>query len=171
MRALFIGRFQPLHWGHVKVIEWLLTQHKEVVVAIGSADKAMTIDNPFSVGERLEMFRRHFGENCRLIYCAIPDTGGQSTIWAAHLRHWCPPYDIVYSNNAWVELSLAFWKIPVKDHPIFGDYSATLVRFLIAKGDERWRELIPKSVADYIEEIGGVDRIKKLTNLNIERRQ
>jgi Nicotinamide mononucleotide adenylyltransferase len=50
VRALLVGRFQPVHWGHVKLVEWLLTHYDEVVVAIGSADKALTFDNPFTPG-------------------------------------------------------------------------------------------------------------------------
>jgi nicotinamide-nucleotide adenylyltransferase len=99
VRALLIGRFQPVHWGHVKLVEWLLTHYDEVVVAIGSADKALTFDNPFTPGERLEMFRRHFGGNCRILYCAVPDTNGPTSLWGAYLRHWCPTHHVVYSNN------------------------------------------------------------------------
>jgi cytidyltransferase-related domain len=54
-RALFIGRFQPLHRGHEEVIKWLLGRHEEVVVAIGSANESFTPRNPFTVGERIEM--------------------------------------------------------------------------------------------------------------------
>lgn len=162
MRALFIGRFQPLHWGHVKVVEWLLAQYDEVVVAIGSADKALTPENPFSAGERLEMFRRHFGGEGRLLYCTVPDTAGQSTVWGAYLRHWCPPHGVVYSNNTWVEAALAYWGIQVKKHPLFGSYSATQVRTLMAAGNPQWRQLVPQKVADYIEEIDGVARVARL---------
>lgn len=109
MRALFVGRFQPLHWGHVKVVEWLLTHYDEVVIALGSADKALTFENPFTPGERLEMFRRHFGPNCRLLFCTVPDTGGSSSLWGAYVRHWCPPYQVAYSNNPYVAAALEYW--------------------------------------------------------------
>ncbi|ABL88074.1 cytidyltransferase-related domain protein [Pyrobaculum islandicum DSM 4184] len=162
MRALFIGRFQPLHWGHVKVVEWLLTHYDEVIVAVGSADKAFTQDNPFTPGERLEMFRRHFGANCRLLYCTVPDTGGSSSLWGAYLRHWCPPHHVVYSNNPWVVATLKHWNIDVRSHPQFGNYSATVVRQLMSQGDKKWRDLVPPAVAEYIDEIGGVERVQLL---------
>jgi nicotinamide-nucleotide adenylyltransferase len=162
MRALFIGRFQPLHWGHVKVVEWLLTHYEEVVVAIGSADKALTFDNPFTPGERLEMFRRHFAGNCRLLFCTVPDTNGPASLWGAYVRHWCPPYDIAYSNNPWVAAALGHWNVEVRSHPTYPGYSATAVRQAMAQGDERWREMVPPAVAKYIEEIGGVARVQQL---------
>ena len=46
-RALFIGRFQPFHNGHLNVIKTLLENHKEVVVVIGSAQEENTAENPF----------------------------------------------------------------------------------------------------------------------------
>jgi nicotinamide-nucleotide adenylyltransferase len=164
VRALLIGRFQPVHWGHVKLVEWLLTHYDEVVVAIGSADKALTFDNPFTPGERLEMFRRHFGGNYRILYCAVPDTNGPTSLWGAYLRHWCPTHHVVYSNNPWVAAALAYWGVEVRGHPVFGDYSATAVRQAMAQGGARWREMVPPAVAAYIEEIGGVARLQRLTN-------
>jgi len=162
MRALFVGRFQPLHWGHVKVVEWLLTHYDEVVIALGSADKALTFENPFTPGERLEMFRRHFGPNCRLLFCTVPDTGGSSSLWGAYVRHWCPPYQVAYSNNPYVAAALEYWGVEVRSHPHHEGYSATEVRRLMAQGDPRWKELVPSAVAEYIEEIGGVTRVQHL---------
>ncbi len=162
MRSLFVGRFQPLHWGHVKVVEWLLSHYDEVVIAIGSANKAFTFDNPFTPGERIEMFRRHFGRESRLLYCSVPDTSGQSSIWGAYLRHWCPQFHVLYSNNPHVEVAASFWGIEVKRHPIYGNYSGTVIRQLMALGDSSWREFVPPAVVSYIEEIGGVERMKAL---------
>lgn len=162
MRALFVGRFQPLHWGHVKVVEWLLTHYEEVVVAIGSADKALTQENPFTPGERLEMFRRYFGANCRLLYCTVPDTNGSSSYWGSYLRHWCPQHHVVYSNNSWVAAALAYWGIEVRPHPHYGDYSATAIRQLMAEDNPKWADMVPPAVADYLREIGGPQRVAAL---------
>lgn len=37
-----------------------------------------------------------------------------------------------------------------------------LIRSLIAKSDTRWRSLVPEEVANYIESIGGVERVKRI---------
>jgi Nicotinamide mononucleotide adenylyltransferase len=99
----------------------------------------------------------------------VPDTNGPTSLWGAYLRHWCPPHHIVYSNNPWVAAALTYWGVEVRGHPTFGDYSATRVRQLIAQGDEKWKELVPPAVAEYIEEINGVARIQQLANF-INRR-
>jgi len=167
VRALFVGRFQPLHWGHVKVIEWLLSSH-DVIVAIGSADKALTFENPFTAGERHEMFLRYFNGEIKI--CTVPDTNGRASLWGAYLRHWCPRFDVVYSNNVYVRTSLMYSGIETRRHPMFEAevYSGTSIRKLMAEKNPSWRGLVPSSVAEYIDEIGGIDRISSLAR--VERR-
>ena len=52
----------------------------------------------------------------------------------------------------------------VKAIPLFERkvYSSTFVREKIVK-DDSWTELVPKSVADFILEIDGVNRLRDLT--------
>ncbi len=55
--AVYIGRFQPLHDGHVEVIKMGLEIADKVVVIIGSANGAKTIKNPWTFREREAMIR------------------------------------------------------------------------------------------------------------------
>lgn len=162
MRAAFIGRFQPLHLGHVKVLEWLSERYDDVLVIIGSADKGVTKDNPFTLGERMEMFLRTFGR--RFTLCGVPDTNGGSSLWGAYVRHWCPRFEIAYSNNGYVRAALRYSGVAVMEHPFFDRYvlSGRRIRQMIASGDEGWRELVPHAVSELIDEVGGVERIKEL---------
>jgi nicotinamide-nucleotide adenylyltransferase len=162
MRVAFIGRFQPLHWGHVKVLEWLSQSYGDILVIIGSADKGVTKDNPFTAGERMEMFLRTFGN--RFALCAVPDTDGSSSLWGALIRHWCPRFDIAFSNNGYVRAALAYYGIKTQSHPFFDRdrLSGRFIRQLIASGSAEWRSLVPPSVAQFVDEIGGVERIQAL---------
>jgi len=45
--AVIIGRFQPVHNGHIELIKFARSQAKEVLILIGSANVAPNIDNPF----------------------------------------------------------------------------------------------------------------------------
>lgn len=58
--AVIIGRFQPFHNGHKYIIEQALLQAEEVLVLVGSANKAPNIKNPFTFCEREEMIRATF---------------------------------------------------------------------------------------------------------------
>ncbi|MHA1450429.1 MAG: adenylyltransferase/cytidyltransferase family protein, partial [Candidatus Hodarchaeales archaeon] len=53
MRALFLGRFNPFHLGHLAAIEYIRKDKdvQEVVIGIGSSDKSFSLIHPFSAGE------------------------------------------------------------------------------------------------------------------------
>lgn len=55
--AVYIGRFQPLHLGHLSLIYQTLDQGRHVVLVLGSAHQARTPKNPFTWQERAEMIR------------------------------------------------------------------------------------------------------------------
>ena len=53
--ALFVGRFQPFHFGHLHAIKKILEESEELLIVVGSAQMSHEPDNPFTAGERLEM--------------------------------------------------------------------------------------------------------------------
>lgn len=66
--SLFIGRYQPLHEGHIALIRSVLNEGKNVCVAL--RDTPISDTDPYSVKERIEMFRKALPE-VRVI--VIPD--------------------------------------------------------------------------------------------------
>lgn len=58
--SLFIGRFQPLHEGHIKLIQTVLSEGKKI--CIGLRDTEINEDNPYTIEEREKMFRKEFGD-------------------------------------------------------------------------------------------------------------
>ncbi len=170
MRGLFIGRFQPFHLGHLEAVKWILSQVDELVIAIGSANVALTFRNPFTVGERIEMIVRTLkaeGLIDRVYICSVPDTGNMHSIWPAHLKHWCPHFDVVYTNDALTQLCLEYANVPYRTIPFFKreEYSGTRIRVLMAVGDEEWRKLVHREVSRFIDRINGVERIRKLARI------
>ncbi|NKI94312.1 bifunctional nicotinamide-nucleotide adenylyltransferase/Nudix hydroxylase [Rhizobacter sp. SG703] len=55
--AVYIGRFQPFHNGHLALLNQALAIAPQVIVVIGSAHQARSPKNPFSWEERAEMIR------------------------------------------------------------------------------------------------------------------
>ena len=51
-KGLILGRFQPFHLGHLRLIETVKDDNLEPMICIGSAQKGRTKDNPFTTGER-----------------------------------------------------------------------------------------------------------------------
>ena len=71
--GLYIGRFQPFHKGHEKVVRTALAQCDKLIIAVGSSQACRTKKNPFSYGERRIIIRRSLGRDNRVIIVPIPD--------------------------------------------------------------------------------------------------
>jgi nicotinamide-nucleotide adenylyltransferase len=80
MKALVLGRFQPLHNGHIRMIRKASQLTDELVIGIGSSNKSRTYKNPFTFDERKFMLESsvHIGIPYKII--GIPDFGN-SDMW------------------------------------------------------------------------------------------
>lgn len=79
----FIGRFQPFHGSHFKVLELALSQSENVLILIGSSNASRSTKNPFTYEERQTMIR-----------ASIPDKY-QSSMYFAPVR------DFIYVEELW----------------------------------------------------------------------
>ena len=57
---IFIGRFQPFHYGHASIILEGLKKAQHVIVLVGSADSARTWRNPFTYEERAKVIHEWY---------------------------------------------------------------------------------------------------------------
>jgi len=165
-RALFIGRFQPFHKGHLFMVKRILKKHSEIIIGIGSAQYSHTNENPFTAGERYEMIKRTLdGEGIHNYHIVpIPDTHVHS-VWVGHVLSLVPRFDVVYTNSPLVirlfkEKGFKVYEPPMENR---GMYSGTEVRHRIYDGSD-WIELVPKTVAEFIKEIDGTSRIRETFN-------
>ena len=72
--AVFIGRFQPFHLGHLDVVKHGLRIAKRVIIVLGSSDAAPTTKNPFSVEERQKLILSHFSNEIdRIVVVPVRD--------------------------------------------------------------------------------------------------
>ncbi|MEL9989992.1 MAG: nicotinamide-nucleotide adenylyltransferase [Thermoproteus sp.] len=168
MRALFPGRFQPPHWGHVRAVEAILREVDELIVSVGSAQFNYLLKDPFTAGERIWMLREALREGgvdlSRVIIVPIPNVENNLE-WIGRVKSYVPPFDVVYTGNPFVAMLFRDAGYEVRQQPMYQRemYSSTRVRELILRGDPQWEELVPKSVAAIIRRIGGVERIKIAT--------
>lgn len=70
--AVLIGRFQPLHSGHVALLQETLAQARQVIVILGSAFQARTPKNPFTWQERAQLLRAALPATARARLTALP---------------------------------------------------------------------------------------------------
>ncbi|MFH1448583.1 MAG: nicotinamide-nucleotide adenylyltransferase [Candidatus Micrarchaeota archaeon] len=165
MIGLFIGRFQPFHNGHLKAIGWILERCDQVIILIGSSQSCYELDNPFTVGERVEMITRTLrgrglSENC--IVLSVPDVNNNA-LWVAHINSLVPRYDVVFTNNSLAKKLLVESGKDVSGIPFFKrkEYDATGIRKSMLR-DNSWKRKVPEEVVAFIGEIGGIRRIKDI---------
>lgn len=91
---VFIGRFQPFHNEHKRIIDTAISQSKHVLVLIGSAGKPRTIRNPFTYAERRIMIQKNYPSKW----------AGQGSEWKTDepviIR---PLFDKTYNDAAWIK--------------------------------------------------------------------
>ncbi|WP_319509043.1 nicotinamide-nucleotide adenylyltransferase [uncultured Methanolobus sp.] len=163
-RAFYIGRFQPFHLGHYSIINDIARDVDEVVIGIGSAQKSHELKNPFTAGERVMMIR-HSLEDANVKHYAIPlEDLQRNAVWVSHIISMTPPFDVVYSNNPLVVRLFKEAGINVRQPPMYKreGYSGSEIRRRMLN-DEDWRSLVPEAVADVIDEIDGVNRLKSVS--------
>jgi len=165
--ALFIGRFQPLHHGHIYVIKEILKTYKKIKIGIGSSQLSHTLNDPFSCEERKAFIRgalkkRNISPKKFEIY-EIPDIFNAKK-WVDHVISIVGEFNSVVSNSDWVR-ELFFKKgIKVeKKITIFKKkFNGNNIRKLIIQNNKKWKTLVPKEVVELIQKYNGLNRIKSL---------
>jgi nicotinamide-nucleotide adenylyltransferase len=170
-RGLFVGRFQPFHNGHLEAIRYILGKVDELIIVVGSAQYSHTDTNPFTAGERITMIRLALNEAAiepsKYYTIPVPDVTMHST-WLAELQSYVPRFDAIYSNEPLTRLLVKEAKARIESVPMFRReiYWATEIRRRMLIGED-WSDLVPKNAAEFIEQIGGVDRIKGLLKKDV----
>lgn len=81
---VFIGRFQPLHLGHQKVIERALSLSKNVLILVGGEGKARTERNPFTYEERRWIIQEIYPN---VIIRPLKDHTYNDAAWISEVQH------------------------------------------------------------------------------------
>ena len=75
--SLFLGRFQPFHAGHSTLMQKVLDEGKDIIIALRDTKKDGR--NPYTIQERIDMIKNVFPEAVvypekgRIVICQIPD--------------------------------------------------------------------------------------------------
>ena len=128
-RALFIGRWQPLHPGH----KWLFNQKldKNIPILIAVRDTPVNDSNPFSTEEVISNLEKEYNEEVAsgmVKVITIPDI--ESVNYGRgvgyEINEFSPP-----ENIGWI--------------------SATKIRESIKDGNNQWKELVDESIQSDVE--------------------
>ncbi len=165
--ALFIGRFQPFHLGHLSIVKQILNENENLKIGIGSSQEANTKLNPFSSKERRKFVEESLKElqidMSRVTIYDIPDLFDAKK-WAESIFDLVENFDILYAPNEWMK-NLFMDKSCLIVKPDFvnkEEYNGENIRTSISKNDKTWTSFVPKAVIELIQKSNGISRIKKL---------
>lgn len=174
MRSIFIGRFQPIHLGHMHTIKQILEKGEDLIIIIGSAQYSHTPNNPFTGGERVMLIKRALLDEElpleRIDIVPIPDIN-INPLWIAHLKSYVPYFEKAYTHNALVQRLMKDSGIIIDETTLLerSSYSANHVRDLIRWGNDEWVTLVPPGVVELMKKYKWDERIKEVGNNTTKR--
>jgi len=123
-KAIFIGRYQPYHYGHILLIEQKLSQGIPALIMV--RDIPADDKNPFTTEQTVSMIRKyHEAKNEDVEVLIIPDIES-----------------VNYGRGVGYEVNEF---IPPDN---IGFISATKIRESIKNNDNSWREMVDKSIQE-----------------------
>lgn len=149
-------------------MEYILKEFDEIIICVMAAQYNFTLENPFTAGERIWMIRsacKKFLD--RIIIIPILNIENNSP-WIHNLKSFVPPFGVLFSNHPLVKILAEKEGFEVRPIPFLKreEYVGEKIREMMIEGN-KWKELLPEEVVKIIEEIGGVERIKKLREKDV----
>jgi|TARA_B100000700_G_scaffold306763_1_gene382317 cytidyltransferase-like protein len=125
--AIFVGRFQPYHQGHISLIMQKINEGIPALIMV--RDIEPDAKNPFTTEQTVDMIKKyHKAHNQDVHVMIIPDIEsvnfGRGVGY--EINEFTPP-----ENIGWI--------------------SATKIRESIKEGNDDWRTLVDKSIQDDVE--------------------
>jgi len=153
-RGLILGRFQPLHMGHLSLFESVIDDENELLICIGSSNKNRTENNPYNSLERTKMIKSVLSNyDCKYDIFEIPDINNNE-LYVKHLESMVPKFDLVYSGNNLVKMLFenAGYSVIIPNLINREAWQGASIRQAMKDGDG-WEMDVPASVANIISEI------------------
>lgn len=156
--AVYIGRFQPLHYGHLHIIKESIKHFDTLIVLIGSANKRLSMKDPFSITKRKEWISAFLRESD--VVEPINDFLYNDQKWAAQVNEIVSQYaneeDVTIVGHHKDDTSFYLDMFPRWKSFEFEDYkgiSGTDIRELLYEEKiEEAEGLIPKDVLEGVRE-------------------
>jgi len=153
-KGLILGRFQPLHMGHLSLFESVIYDENELLICIGSSNEKRTENNPYNSLERTKMIKSVLSNyDCKYDIFEIPDINNNE-LYVKHLESMVPKFDLVYSGNDLVKMLFenAGYSVIIPNLINREAWQGASIRQAMKDGDG-WEMDVPASVANIISEI------------------
>ena len=162
-KGLILGRFQPFHLGHLRLIEAVNDDNLEPIICIGSAQEGRTKDNPFTTEERRIMVEAVVSRlDCEYRIYEIPDVNNND-LYVSHLETFVPDFDTVYSGNSLVLklFKAAGYRIVMPEMVNRDVWEGAAIRQAMMVGDE-WETAVPPQIVSIIHDLNVIEKLQNL---------
>lgn len=157
--ALFIGRFQPFHNGHLYSLNKCLELADRVIVGIGSSQESGTENNPWDYEARKEMVDSLPGVARKVQIVAIPDVHDDIK-WGNLIREIIEQAGYKFSdvvgvgNNEWTNRIFRNIGIVVYETGLYmrDELEGIKIRALMRDQNNSWKLRVPKTVVKCLEQ-------------------
>jgi len=164
MNGLLIGRFQPFHLGHLEALRFALSKVDKLWVGLGSSNKPVEKNNPFTAQQRKEMVLASIDDsmNEKISIYFIPDVDNHIR-WIEKIDTIVPKFDIIFSNDdltkhLYSKRNIQIFAIPFLNRE---SLSGTNIRNLIVN-DQRWEDFVPDGTRNFLIKTGAKEFLKNL---------
>jgi len=124
--AIFVGRYQPYHYGHISLIEQKLNEGIPALIMV--RDIEADEKNPFTTDQTIDMIETyHKSKGQDVLVMKIPDIES-----------------VNYGRGVGYEIN----EFTPPDN--IGFISATKIRNSINEGNEEWREMVDESIQEKV---------------------
>jgi bifunctional NMN adenylyltransferase/nudix hydrolase len=125
--GVLIGRFQPIHVGHIHLIENALDKCDKLILIIGSDSEIRTTKNPFLTCERIDMIKLcfTFDKLDKIIICPLCDFNDD--------KKWADAVNKIVSDNSLTSDTIGLFGLN-KDNStyylsLFPEYKLMLIEY------------------------------------------
>jgi nicotinamide-nucleotide adenylyltransferase len=171
-RALYIGRFQIVHHGHLDVVRHIdaAPDIDEILIAVGSTQYdhskkspvAPWSFNPFAYEERREMLERSLAgvpaKPCSIH--PVPDYHDYPK-WYQHIVDHLPVFECLYTSDLREKDFFSEKGKEVRRFPRVRSFHAGSIRDALARGGE-YRSAVPDGALVVLDRIDAAERLRAL---------
>lgn len=171
-RAVYIGRFQVFHLGHLDVLHHMAAAPDvdHICLVVGSTQYDHThkspvatwSHNPFTLAERTEMIERSIDGRLRVPWSLHPIPDFHDWVaWHAHIVAELPPFHVLYSADRDEHVFFSIRGTECRRFPRQRDFHAGSIREALADGGA-WRHAVPEGAAVVLDRIDAGARLREL---------
>nr|WP_246271104.1 adenylyltransferase/cytidyltransferase family protein [Nitrosopumilus cobalaminigenes] len=150
--------------GHLEALQFALSKVDKLWVGLGSSNKPVEKENPFTAEQRKEMILSSIDDSMKekISIYFIPDVDNHIR-WIEKIDTIVPKFDIIFSNDDLTKHLYSKRNIQVLAIPFLNreSLSGTNIRDLIIR-DQKWDDLVPNGTRNFLEKTNAKQHLKNL---------